>query len=225
MHLRVSININHGQQPRGEGGMVEHALSGLAISLIEALWNELWGFPPPLTDAVIGELGPFGALTWFARHMPRYQRTMRALGPLRTHLACTAISLDNGCRYCSFGHAYAVELVYLKQRGRVFPVDARTMCGWTELPPAARRARLCDVLQRAALHAEVLWVDRTLALARGEQRAVDPQEARIEHLVRMFALLNGVATAGKLEPDDAHDPINKDRALKARNAALRGPHA
>jgi hypothetical protein len=68
-------------------------------------------------------------------------------------------------------------------------------------------------------------VDRTLALARGEQRAVDPQEARIEHLVRMFALLNGVAIAGKLEPDNAHDPINKDRALKARNAALRGPLA
>jgi alkylhydroperoxidase family enzyme len=205
--------------------MAEHALSGLAIGLIEALWNELWGFPPRLTGAVIGELGPFGALTWFARHMPRYQRTVRALGPLRTHLACTAISLDNGCRYCSFGHAYAVELVYLKQRGQVFPVDARTMCGWTELPPAALRAQLCDVLQRAALHAEVLWVDRTLALARGEQRAVDRQEARIEHLVHMFALLNGVGIAGKLEPDDAHDPINKDRASKARNAALRGPLA
>ena len=203
--------------------MAEHTLHGLAIGLLEALWNGLWGFPPHFTAPVVDELGPVGALTWFAWHMPRYQRTLHALGPLRTHLACTVISLDNGCLYCSFGHAYAVELVYLKQRGRVFPVDARTMCEWTELPPAALRAQLCDVLQRAALHAEVLWVDRTLALARGEQRAMDRQEARIEHLVHMFTLLNAVAIAGKIEPDEAHDPLNKDRALKARNAALRGP--
>jgi hypothetical protein len=202
--------------------MAERALHGLAIGLLDALWNWLWGFSPLFTAGVVDELGPFGALTWFAWHMPRYQRTLRALGPLRTHIACTVISLDNGGRYCSFGHAYAVELVYLKQRGRLFPVDARTMCRWTELPPAALRAQLFDVLQRAALHAEVLWMDRTLALARGEQRAMDWQEARIEHLVHMFTLLNAVGIAGRIEPDEAHDRLNKDRALKARNAALRG---
>jgi hypothetical protein len=41
----------------------------------------------------------------------------------------------------------------------------------------------------------------------------------------MFAQLNAVGIAGKVEPDEAHDPLNKDRALKARNAQLRGSPA
>jgi hypothetical protein len=205
--------------------MVERALERLAVGVLEALGRQLWGFSPRLMSYVVAELGPVGALTWFAGNMPRYERTLRVLGPLRTHLACTVISLHNGSRYCSFGHAYAVELVYLKQRGRVLPVDAHAMSEWTELPPGELRDQMCEVLQRAELHAEVLWVDRTLALARGDQRPVDRQEARIAHLVRMFALLNAVGIAGKVEPDEAHDPLNKDHALKARNAELRGSRA
>jgi hypothetical protein len=205
--------------------MAERALDAPAVALLEALGKQLWGFGPRLMSAIVADLGPIKALTWFAANMPRYERTVRVLGPLRTHLACTVISLHNGCRYCSFGHAYAAELVYLKQRGRGFPVDAATICEWTGLPRAALRDRMCDVLQRADLHAEVLWVDRTLALARGEQRAVDRHEARIAHLVRMFAQLNAVGIAGQVEPDEAHDPLNKDQALKARNAELRASPA
>jgi hypothetical protein len=205
--------------------MAERGLDGVAVGLLEALGKQLWGFTPRLMSSIVAELGPAAAVTWFVANMPRYERTLRVLGPLRTHLACTVISLHNGCRYCSFGHAYAVELVYLKQRERVFPVDAHTMSGWTGLPPGELRDRVCDVLERADLHAEVIWVDRTLALARGRQRPVDRHEARIAHLVRMFALLNAVGIARDVEPDEAHDPLNKDRALKARNAELRGSPA
>jgi hypothetical protein len=205
--------------------VAERARDRVAVGLLEALGKRLWGFPPHLMSYIVAELGPVRALTWFAANMARYERTLRVLGPLRTHLACTVISLHNGCRYLTFGHAYAVELVYLKQRGRVFPLDAPTICEWIDVPPAELRGRICDVLQRAELHAEVLWADRTLALVSGEQRAVDRQEARIAHLVGMFALLSAVAIAGKVEPDEAHDPLNKDRALKARNAELRGSPA
>jgi hypothetical protein len=99
------------------------------------------------------------------------------------------------------------------------------MSDWIDLQPGELRDRMCDILQRADLHAEVIWVDRTLALARGQQRPVDRHEARIAHLVQMFAQLNAVGIAGKVEPDEAHDPLNKDRALKARNAQLRGSPA
>lgn len=205
--------------------MAERALDRFAVRMLEALGEQLWGFSPRLVSYVVAELGPVEAIRWFATNMVRYERTLRVLGPLRTHLACTVISLHNGCRYCTYGQAYAVELVYLRQRGRVFPVDAQEMCEWTELPPGQLRGRICEVLQQADLHAEVLWVDRTLALVRGEQRAVDEQEARIAHLVRMFALLDAVGSANKVEPDEAHDPLNKNRALKARNAELRASRA
>jgi hypothetical protein len=202
--------------------MAGPGLDRLAVRLLEGLGERLWGFPPRLMAYIVDDLGAVGAVSWFARNMPRYEYTLRVLGPLRTHLTCTVVSLSNGCRYCSFGHAYAAELVYLQERGKVFPADALTMSGWVGLEPAELRQRMVEVLERADLHSEVLWVDRTLALVNGTQRPVDRDEARIAHLVRMFAMLNAVGIAGEVEPDEAHDPRNKDGALKARNAKLRG---
>ena len=197
------------------------ALDRLGVRLLERLGQELWGFPPRLMAPIVAELGAVGALTWFARNMPRYERTRRVLGPLRTHLACTVISLQNNCRYCAFGHAYAVELVHLKERNTLFSSDAHTMSSWVGLDPAELRQRMVEALERADLHGEVLWVDRTLALARGSQRPVDADEARIAHLVRMLGVLNAVGSAHAVEPDEAHDPVNKDRQLKERNTKLR----
>jgi hypothetical protein len=154
--------------------------------------------------------------------MPRYERTLRALGPLRTHLACTLISLCNGCRYCAFGHLYAVELVYLDQHGTLFPLDARSVPEWIGLRPTELRKRMVAVLQQAGLHSEVRCVDTTLAMASGAQRPVDAQEARIAHLVSMFRVLNDVGIAHSVEPDEAHDPLNKDTELKTRHHELRG---
>ena len=41
-------------------------------------------------------------------------------------------------------------------------------------------------------------------------------------LARIDGLMNTVSIANKVEPDEAHDGINKDSALKRRNATLRG---
>jgi hypothetical protein len=134
------------------------------------------------------------------------------------------ISMYDGCRYNAYGHAYAAELIYFRERGRLLPIDPMTLSEWIDLHPGELRDRLCGLLQHADLHVEVIWIDRTLALASGEQEAVDQDEARIAHLVRMFSVLDAAALAGRIEPDEAHDPINKDTALKARHAALRSTH-
>jgi AhpD family alkylhydroperoxidase len=203
--------------------MATHGVDRLAVRILEGLGERLWGFPPRLMSPIVAKLGGVAALSWFVRNMPRYERTLRVLGPVRTHLACIVVSLYNGCRYCSYGHAYALELHYLKARGKLFPADAREMSEWIGLGPAELRQRVVDVLHQAELHCEVLWVDRTLAIASESQRPVDQNEARIAHLVRMFALLNAVGMGGAVEPDEAHDPINKDTALKTRCAQLREP--
>jgi hypothetical protein len=202
--------------------MGEREVDRVAVRVLERVGERLWGFPPRLMRPIVAHLGGLPALGWFLRNMPRYERTLRALGPLRTHLACTLISLHNGCRYCSFGHLYAVELIYLEQRGRLFPVDARSVPDWIGLSPAELRSRMVAVLQQADLHGEVLWVDTTIALATGSQRPVDAREARIAHLVSMFRVLNEVGIAGDVEPDEAHDPRNKDVRLKSRHHELRG---
>jgi hypothetical protein len=204
--------------------MADRVIDRFAVGVLENIGRLLWGFTPRLMPFVVAQLGAVRALIWFVANMPRYERTLRTLGAQRTHLACLAISLSNGCRYCSFGHAYALELLYLQERGELFPVDARILAGWLRLPPTALRNRLREVLQQAGMHAEVLWVDRTLGLAAGTLEPIDSDEARIAHLVRMFAVLNSAGISGQAVPDEAHDPVNKDTDLKSRHAALRGAH-
>ncbi len=194
------------------------------VRLLEGIGVRLWGFPPRLMEHVVTLLGPAQALWWFVRNMPRYERTLSVLGPVRTHLVAMTVSLLNGCRYCAYGHAYALELVHYRATGVLFPVDARTLAGWTGLPAAELRSRLRSVLQEADLHVDVLWMDKALDIADGA-RPMDRDELRIEHLVRMFRLLNTAGIAGDVEPDEAHDPINKDVELKRRMARERDPRA
>lgn len=201
--------------------MAERGLRGLAVNLLEGIGRKPWGFPPLLMPFIVDQLGPMRAILWFLRNMPRYERTLKALGPLRTHLACVAVSLHNGCRYCTFGHAYAVELHYFQQHNRLFPVDAATIATWIGLPMADLRNRLRSTLEQAGLQVEVLWVDLALTMTDGRQGPMDRNEGRIAHLVRMFAVLNAVGIAGKVPLDEAHDPLNKDIELKSRLAELR----
>lgn len=201
--------------------MSHDELTRFVTRLLEALCRVLWGFAPRMIPHVVGTLGPGRSVLWFAVNMPRLLWTMHALGPMRTHLAAAAISLHNGCTYCAYGHAFALELVYLRDRGRLFPVDARTIATWKDLPPRELAQRLRQVLHDAGLHAEALWVDRTLALATGATRPVDADEARIAHLVRMIGRMNRIAVDAGVEPDEAQNPVNKNLALKRRYAQLR----
>lgn len=205
--------------------MAAGELDRLATGLLEGLGKEYWGFVPRLAGATVEQLGAARAVGWSLGSIHRYDRALRALGPLRTQLICMSIALHNRCRYNAYGHAYAAELIYFRKRGRLLPIDPKALSEWLDLHPSELRDRLCDMLQHADLHVEVIWIDRTLALASGEQEAVDQDEARIAHLVRVFSVLDAVAIAAKIEPDEAHDPINKDTALRARHAAMRSTMA
>lgn len=201
--------------------MAGRTLDRAVVRTMEATARALCGYTPRVLEFVVADLGPLRAIRWMAAHMPRYKRTMRVLGPLRTHVACLVISLVNGCRHCAFGQAYALELLHLRDRDELFPVDAHTLSGWIGLPNEELRSRLHLLLEAAGLHAEVVWADRTLDLTTGAQQPIDAEEARIAHLVVMIGQLNRVGVAHGIEPDEAHDPVNKDTALRARCAELR----
>jgi hypothetical protein len=198
------------------------ALERRATAVLEGIGKRLWGFPPRLMGPIVVQLGPIRALWWFVSNMPRYERTLKMFGGIRTHLLCLAISLINGCSYCTFGHAYALELVYLRDHGRLFPLDEHAIGALRGLPPAALRYRLVNAVLEAGLHADVPWLDRAIVLALGEdRRPTDRDDVRVAHLVRMFAVLNEVGVTSRIAPDEAHDPLNKDSAFKQRYAGLR----
>ena len=74
------------------------------------------------------------------------------------------------------------------------------------------------------MHADVQHVARLFALTAGDPPN-DADDARTLHLARMFAVLNHCGVDGRIEPDEAHSPINKDQALRARYADARARYA
>ena len=195
-------------------------IARLVVRMLQAACRLMWGFPPRMIPFIVGRMGAVPAVVWFACNMPRYLSTLRVLGPVRTHLACVTISLRNGCTYCAYGHAFALELFYLRDRDRLFPIAATEIADWIDLDARELRDRLRSVLQQAGLHVEALWADRTLDLVAGS-RPMDAAEARIAHLTRMVGTTNGIAVENDVQPDEAQSTINKDAALKARYTTLR----
>ena len=197
----------------------------LAVRGLEALCRAMWGFPPTIIGLVVDHMGPLRAIGWFGAHMPRFLASRVVLGPVRVHLACIVVSLRNGCAYCAYGHVYALELLYLRQHDRLFPIDARALDEWYDLDARTLRVRLRTALANAGLHTEAIWVDRIVALAEGSQTPVDAAEVRLAHVIRMADTASRIAAARNATPDEAHDPVNKDAAVKARHAELRSAAA
>ena len=198
---------------------------GLVVRLMGRTCTAMWGFMPAVIPAMIETMGTARALRWFAANFPRFLVTLYVLGPVRTHLVGLAVSLRNGCVYCAFGRAHALELIYLRDRDKLFPLDSRTLGSWIALSPRELGLALRGVLEEAGMHAEVIWVERALALAAGDIVPMDAAEARIAHLCRMVSAVNAIALRAGVVPDQAQDPINKDQALKDRFAALQAASA
>lgn len=189
-------------------------LDRAAVTILEGLGNRLWGFRPRLMAALVSEHGGLRMLGWFLRHMPRYERTRKQLGAQRTHLLTTAISLEGGCAYCAFGHGHAMELLHLRDQNALFPLPMAEVLALRGQERAAITARLAEALRAADRAEDVEWLERLHAPDHGG----DP---RLAHLIAMFAVLNSAGVACDVAPDEAHDPINKDVALKQRLVQLR----
>jgi len=204
-----------------------HRRSGakVATTLLEGFANRLWGVKPGLMAHFVDQHGSAPALAWFVRHMPRYERILKRWGPLRTHLLSSAVSTLNGCAYCTFGHAHAFQLHYLQKYDRLFPLDENAMTALHDQGETQTIVSLSAALRKADLESEIPLLLRLQSLrsdpgARSlAARARD--DADLKHLIKMFAALNACGIKGQVEPDAAHDPINRDGELKQRYLWLR----
>jgi hypothetical protein len=170
---------------------------------------------------IAARLGPVGALAWFAKNMPRYERMLKELGPLTGHLLCIRASLYLGCPYCIYGHARAFELHYFKKNDRLFPIDAHHFLDLRLLDDAKIEARLKSVLTEAGMEAELPRLQRMWQLKYEGATPAGGDDAHLNQVVQMFEVLNFCAMDSATPLDDAHDPIQKDTMLKERYALAR----
>ncbi len=204
--------------------MVSSPLARGVTAMVESLGYQMWGTKPRLMAPTVRQLGPLRALRWFACNMPRYLCTLKVYGGLRTHLIGATVSLINGCPYCTYGEAYACQLIHLRERGFLFPLDEHGMGQLCGKPPAVIRNRLVDALQEAGLHAEVPVLDRAIELTIApDPRPTERDDIRLGHLVRMLGSMNsiGITNGVQQASGEALDPVNKDGALKRRYTGLR----
>jgi hypothetical protein len=203
---------------------MDTALRRAVTRVLEGCIRQRWGFPPHLIAPMVRQLGALPALRWFAWNLPRYERTLHLFGPVRTHLLVTAVSLVNGCRYCCHGHGAALQLAYLRDHGKLFPLSEDDLEALRGKPAAQIRYKLLDAVRKAELHSDAVWLDRVIELT-VNQHPVEHDDLRIAHLSRMISALNAAAIKDDTELDEAHDSVNKDARLKERYRALRAASA
>ncbi len=192
-----------------------------AIFLLEALGDHLWGFKPNLMADFVHQQGALPALFWFAKNMPLYERILEEWGPISTHLLAAALSTLNGCQYCTHGHAYALELHYLQQNDKLFPLSKGEIVELHRFTEEDILERLEQALIEADLFEEILPLKRLAELRQDRSLAATASDADLLHLIQMFDTLNACAITSNTPTDSAHDPIGKDRALRDRYTALR----
>lgn len=180
-----------------------------------------WGLAPALAPAIVDHLGPFGTLRWLFKHIPGYERTVKALGPTRANLVFALASLLNGCAYCVYAHARAFQLHYFKERDQLFPLDEHQLISLSTLDDAEIHLALEHALTVAGIEEDAQIIRRLHRLKLEGARPTEPNDEYLLHAIRMYDVLNFCAISSQTPLDDAHDPINKDEALKARYAEAR----
>jgi len=168
------------------------------------------------------EYGALNSVVWFVKHMPKYEKILKRWGPIRTHLVSTVLSTLQGCAYCTYGHAYALQLQYFQQTNKLFPLDESALIELHGLPETDVFKQIGVALSEADLADEIELLNKLSALR--EQVPTGQQSQDVEyllHLMSMFAVLNSCGIKRQVMPDEAHDPINKDKRLRERYAALR----
>ena len=200
--------------------MIMRFFRGLVERLLLFIARSKWGVPAVIMPIIVKNLGPFGALRWLAKNLPKYERAIVDLGPLRANLICAIASLMNGCSYCTYAHGRAFELYYFEKHDKLFPIDDHQLISLIPLTDEAVRAELEHALREAGLPEEVEIFHRLYAL-KLENATPRADEAFLVHAIRMFDTLNYCSIDSQIAIDEAHDRINKDDKLKARYAEAR----
>lgn len=199
----------------------------LAVYILESIGLRLWGFKPNMMRYFVLEYGSVKSVWWFVKNMPRYERILKSWGPIRTHLISTALSTLRGCSYCTYGHAYALQLQYFKQTDQLFPLGEDAIINLHGLPEEDVLSRLAQALRDANLQNEIQSLNRLASLRKMSQaeRANAARNQRDDshliHLMGMFAVLNSCGIKHQVMHDEAHDPINQDERLRFHYAARR----
>ncbi len=187
---------------------------------LKGVTNRVWGVRANVMDDVVARYGTVRSMWWFGRRMSTYDKIVAEWGPIRTHLLVTTLALITGCRYHTVSHGTAFQLRYFELADVPFPLSDDDLLALIGADADTIVAVLDHALTEAGLPDEVPWLARLLRMRDGA-KAADADDKRLRHLVTMFGRLTDIAIAADTAPDEAHDPVNRNRELRDRYAQAR----
>jgi hypothetical protein len=212
--------MNNTNAADGRGSVIKAVVDRVARTVLVSYARFGWGLSASIMPVIVETLGPFETVRWMLKHLPTYEKSLVALGPVRANLVCMSASLFNGCSYCVYAHARAFELAYFDRYGRLFALDEHDIISLMSLTDSEHIAELERALTDAGLQAEVAMLRRLYAL-KFDGAGPTADDVYLVNAIQMYDVLNYCAVSQQLGLDDAHDRINRDAALKARYADAR----
>ena len=192
----------------------------IATWVLRQISKRKWGIEAVIMPVIVRQLGPLSAIRWMSKNIPKYEKAVEDMGPIRANLVFAIASLLNGCAYCTYAHGRAFELYYFEKHGKLFPLDDHQLINLIPLTDEKVRAELENALREAGLGDEVA-VFRRLYSLKLEGLEETPEDHHLVHAIGMYDFLNFCAIESQVTLDEAHDRVNKDENLKRRYAEAR----
>lgn len=181
------------------------------------------GYYVDFDEELVRQHGIKGLITWGKSTRDAFDEIVASLGVERAHLVAAFASFFNGCDYCSWGHIFALNLLYLERTGKLYPLDETEVLDLMKqgdtLVFEELRARLSGNPEYAE---DLRLLERQHALRTLSEGPASDEDRILMRSITLFEWVNECSIVVNA-PAPPMDPIAKKKALLARYAALRAP--
>lgn len=144
--------------------LVERAI----LKVMVAGQTAQFGFAHPFMENIVRTSGIRGSLAFMRDIGSVVGQIEKHFGPLVGNLIMGFSGMWNGCPYCGVGHIYALNIVYFKMTGLLYPISERDVVDLLDMPYEESMAHARAVLASDELVEHYRVVDRLFQLYTGD---------------------------------------------------------
>ncbi len=134
---------------RAREGKKEELSLGERVGATAILWISriTFGYFPAFTRELVHTYGLQGVKQWGEAVEGAVGALTERFGDETAQLLIALAAVWNACSYCTIGHLYALNVLYFRRTGRLFPIDEREVPRWYTVSDEALIERIVERLQ------------------------------------------------------------------------------
>lgn len=182
------------------------------------------GYWPAFTRELVRTYGLDGLKQWGEAVEAAIKRLSERFGDEIGQGLIAMAAVWNGCAYCTTGHLYALNVLYFKRTGRLFPIDEREVPRWYTMTDERLIARIVERLEGDEFAELRRLIERQYQIrVRGEHIVDGPDDEAIVLANAAWDLVNEcsiVIETGHIPP--LHPAAARARGVQKAYAQKRG---